>query len=85
MFRHSFDDELSVMAEKEEAATPSCTFTCLEDLILICVWAQTVLKYFLVTEEILECFHEEFSSVESDLNIISVSHRLINARHARRC
>ena len=76
MFRHRFYDELAVMAKEEEATTPPGTLTCLKDLILIRIWAQTVFKRFLVTEKVLECFHEEFASMKSDLNIISICHRL---------
>ena len=66
------------MAEEEEATTPSCTLTCLEDLITVRFCAQTVLKCFLVTEKVLECFHEELTLVEGDLNVITVGHRRIS-------
>ena len=79
MFRHRLDDKLAIVAEEEEATTPPCTFTRLEDLISIRIWAQTVLKHFLVTEEVLECFHEELASMEGDLNITTVSHGGANA------
>ena len=84
MFRHRLDDELAVVAEKEEATTPSCPFTCLEDLILIRIRAQTVLKHFLVAVIVLECFHEELTSMEGDLDIASVGHRLIHKRACSR-
>ena len=42
--RHCLNDELVIMAEKEEAATASGSFSCLEDHVSIELWAQTLVQ-----------------------------------------
>ena len=66
---HSLDDKLAVMAEKEEATTPSCPFTRLKDLVLVELGVQRILNVAVAIEEFSVGLLELSHPVERDTHI----------------